>query len=52
MVKEFVVGVGLHEVARGSQQFEADEQCKKATNEKEECDRNEIQKGDAFMVPW
>ena len=48
--EKFVVSIGLHQIARGSEQLEADEQRKKATNEKEERDRDEIKKRDAFVI--
>ena len=48
--EEFVVGVGLDEIARGREQLEADEQREEASDEKEERDGKEIEKRDAFVV--
>ena len=48
--EEFVVGIGLHEVARGSEQLEADEQREEASDEEEERDGDEIEKRDALVV--
>ena len=48
--EELVVSIGLHQVARGSQQLEADEQREEAANEKEERDGDEIEQRDALVV--
>ena len=48
--EELVIGVGLHQVAGGGQQLEADEQREEAADEKEERDRDQIEQGDALVV--
>ena len=48
--EELVVGVGLHQVAGGSEQLEADEQGEEAADEKEERDRDQVEKRDALVV--
>src|SRR5580693_4914777 len=48
--EELVVGVGLHQVARGSKQFEADEQGEKASDKEEERYGEEIEEGDPFVI--
>ncbi len=48
--EEFVVSVGLHQVARRSQQFQADEQGKESSNKEEESDGKQIQQRNALVV--
>src|SRR5580698_2874797 len=48
--EKLVVSVGLHEITRGSQQLEANEQREKASDKEKESDGDEVEKRDAFMV--
>ena len=48
--EELVVGIGLHQVARGGEQFEADEQREEASDEEEERNREKIKQRDALVV--
>ena len=48
--EQLVVGVGLHQIAGGREQFEADEQREEAADEKEERDRDQIEQRDALVV--
>src|SRR5580692_1111777 len=48
--KELVVGVCLHQIARGGQQFEPDQEGKKSSDKKEERNGYQIQQRDALMV--
>jgi hypothetical protein len=48
--EKFVVSVGLHQVACGREQFEADEQGEESADEKEERNRDEVKQRDAFVV--
>src|ERR1700731_1349133 len=48
--QEFVVGVGLYQVAGGGEQFEPDEQSEEAADEKKERDGDEVEKRNALVV--
>src|SRR4029077_19219440 len=48
--EELVIGVGLHQVAGGSEQLETDQQGEKATDEKEERDREQVEERNALVV--
>ena len=48
--EELVVGVGLHQVARRSQQFQPDQQGEKSSDEKEESDGQQVEQRDALVV--
>ena len=48
--EELVISIGLHQVARGREQFQADEQREEAADEEEECDGDEIEQRDALVV--
>ena len=48
--EELVVGFRSDQRARGSQQVDANHGGENAADEEEECDGNEIQKGDALVV--
>jgi hypothetical protein len=48
--EELVIGIYLHQVAGGCEQFEADEQGEKSADEKEESDLQEIKERNALVV--
>ena len=50
--EKLVVGVGLHEVARRSEQFEADEQREEASDEEEERDGDEDRAARCVCGRW
>src|SRR6202142_367328 len=48
--EQLVVGVGLHQVARRSQQLQADQQGEDAANKEEEGNGDQIEQRDALVV--
>ncbi len=48
--EELVVSIGLHQVARRSQQLQPDQQGKKSSNEKEESDGQQVEQRDALVI--
>src|SRR5947209_6555376 len=48
--KELVVGVGLYQVSRRSQQLQADQEGEKAANKEEERNRDQIEQRDPLVV--
>ena len=48
--EQLVVGVGLHQVARRSEQFQPDQQREEPADKEEERDRNQVQQRDALVV--
>src|SRR6266849_5467588 len=48
--EQFVVSVGLDEVARRGQQLQADEQREEAANKEEEGNRDQVEQRDALVV--
>src|SRR5271169_1118878 len=48
--EEFVVGIGLHQVACGSEQFKTNQQGEEAADEKEHRDREQVEERNALVV--
>src|SRR5579863_4827755 len=48
--KKLVVRIGLNEITRRGQQFQADQQSKKSSDEEEEGNGREIEERDALMI--
>ena len=48
--EELVIGIGLNQVARRGQQFEANEKREETSNKEEERDRREVKQRDALVV--
>src|SRR6266550_1734528 len=48
--EQLVVGVGLNQVARGSEQFETNEQSEQSADEEKERYRSQVEQRDALVV--
>src|SRR5205085_4317824 len=48
--EQLVVSVGLNKVARGSEQFETNQQGEQSANKEEEGNRSQVEQGNALMV--
>ena len=48
--EQLVVGIGLHQVARRSEQFQPDQQGEESADKEKDSDRHQVQQGDPLVV--